>query len=330
MPSRSGAAVDRTMEEVVLKPSGRREENSLILWNAVETATPSRNSSDSGDQASEEGASEFSDSSDIDLRYKSLIPRPRSLTQPFGQGRDWAAPRGRSPDRSNPAALIPAPRVGNKKPPSAAMPESSGIVPAPFLTWSVMNSQGIHNRGSAGNSFTAAQQLVLILDVTNDSILSNRSGVSHLYTSSLRCTMQGLVERYYNLTTSFANQATKKSKPSGHAGSATEYRAPDLPASNFRTSRSAINPFSPRSGPTQPQKDTEDTEQGPMRELHTSQAAPQALNRELLAVSQDLMWRFVPKNTESINHPVCQAVWGSLDNIFRVSHDSEHFPRSKS
>ncbi|KAK0620585.1 hypothetical protein B0T14DRAFT_604152 [Immersiella caudata] len=274
-----------------------------------ENAVVHRNSGGSGG----EGVAESSDS-EIDLRYRSVARSSMTLATRLGAESDSvvhpAVPRGRSPGPSYPAAIIRLPRVGNNKPPTASLPESAGISAAPFLTWRVMNSYGIHDRSITNKGFTATQQLVLILDVTHDSILSNSSGVNHLYSSAFRCTIQSLEARHRTSTTSVVGGATEIRESLGQNPAGTGGAPSASPSLDTTCSRGF-------SGQDQHRRDTQNRETGSTHGLPASQVAPQLPNRALMAASQDLMWRFIPKNTGSVNHPVCQAVWGSFDSIFR-------------
>jgi len=174
------------------------------------------------------------------------------------------------------------------------IPESTGVITVPFFTWPV-------RIGGAGITSTesAAERTILILTRINDSILSNELRIGVLYAAIFQCTLNDLVRRY---------DSSSQTRASAQRQAALENALP---------------------GPT--------TSPGPSDQDTTAQEPPlldilpdhQAYNQRLLYISQDIVWRFIPKGSDAQTHAVCKSFWGSVDDICRVRtiHTSMHLAR---
>lgn len=175
-------------------------------------------------------------------------------------------------------------------------PESSGLATFPFFTWRVKH--GTKEQAELLSQQGRDKTVYQILTKIHESITSPKSGFSTVYTKAYRCTANELVLR----------------NP-GDSGDARHDETSTLGSGNVAV------PVAPREGSSEfeleGQKDND-------RWSPSSAEEPSPgiiMKKQLLEVSQSIFRAFLPSRGahQDYNHPLCEHLWGSLDEIFRVS-----------
>ncbi|KAK0610421.1 cora-like Mg2+ transporter protein-domain-containing protein [Bombardia bombarda] len=262
-------------------------------------------------------------SSDVDIRI-SKSPVSGDQTTNYLRPRREAASRPRtSSDSKRDIETEQAPA------------QTSGVVTSPFFTWRVKSGNGLEDIGIEETTET----LFRILAKVDNSMASEESGLGQLYTGSFRCAIDDLLGRHPGLVVDETKKISLE-KPEEKGGSEQGLQHPmsivpniDPVASGDANDKTLsgeglkigddVNMHAAQAGPLpEHQVHHENEPSSSKQEVRPRQSLEilhrgQASNKQLLEVSQSLMWAFVPKDRAASYHPVCERLWGSVDAIFR-------------
>jgi hypothetical protein len=205
--------------------------------------------------------------------------------------RDESRPRARPLDKVNPRV------TGSEK---AAKPKAVSV---PFLAWRPKGYKLPKNHEHTIESEILFSRLSKI----NTTLSSNPSRFPKVYIRAYECTRDELLGRH-----PFLNGHKVTNSPTASNNSSAE----GIPGKENQTTTSKETTFPPQPGDNGEVQGLDKSLQEDNQPMTSNSVI--MTSKHLFEVSQSIFSQFLPDNTQTLSHPVCQRFWGAVDDIIRV------------
>ncbi|KAL2265332.1 hypothetical protein VTJ83DRAFT_6432 [Remersonia thermophila] len=193
------------------------------------------------------------------------------------------------------------------------------IITIPFLAWKTSSRKPHDGRPPA----TEPEVLFRILGKISESLSSPEARHRNTYLRAFQCTQDELLRRHPFLAAGASGIGQQQAHPHVNTSSSSPGGGDTGGKKKDDDSRGIQTPFGPNHDTAPPQQGSREEAEAdgpsPQDDLRLIREDPRAsVSKQLLERSQAILSQFLPTdNHNTAYHPVCQRVWGAVDEMIR-------------